>query len=87
MEWQPIETAPANGEFFGYCVNSKGQCWLEPRCRLNEDGVVEVYGWIDCGYEDFEPTPSFWRVTHWMPIPEPPKQIKSDDADEDLMYG
>jgi hypothetical protein len=36
---------------------------------------VVVTGWFDCGYgfKTFERTLSFHKITHWMPLPEPPK--------------
>lgn len=61
MYWQPIETAPRDGVTF-----------------LAWDGYAVLGAWyeIDCEYH-------YWAmdgdeidaadVTHWMPLPEPPK--------------
>jgi Protein of unknown function (DUF551) len=58
MKWQAIETAPKDGtEILGYCAI---------------DGIILVYwkssGWeYSWGYSNLEP-----KLTHWMPLPEPP---------------
>ncbi len=61
-EWQPIETAPKDGSEI---IGGDRGC-----------GDIEFYRWND---EDkkwlsrgdfYEPTN---ELTHWMPLPEPPK--------------
>ena len=67
-EWQPIETAPKNGEsvllYYGqeYCI-------MEGGCFKRERGYRKnvYYQWvaaIDMG--ELGPT-------HWMPLPKPPQ--------------
>ena len=58
-EWQPIETAPEEGEFLVYMPEG------EPKIQT---GVwhpnVKVIG----NHFLFD----MWPATHWMPLPEPP---------------
>ena len=42
-------------------ATTKGEVRDGYRCKLNEE-----YGWITKDYKDIE-------VTHWMPLPEPPR--------------
>ena len=64
-EWLPIETAPACGKYFigtngvRVCVATiwNGKaCWIVDSCSCEG-------GW---------PSPPFEKITHWMPMPEPP---------------
>lgn len=61
-EWQPIETAPRDGEEFlgwlGGDANVHEICyWSAP-----DDCWCNSYGWhLDA------------KLTHWMPLPEPPQ--------------
>lgn len=62
-EWKPIETAPEEG------------------CFLISDGHMVVYAarekgdyWDIAGYKWPAPQPKAkLGITHWMPLPEPPK--------------
>lgn len=66
--WQPIETAPFADEFLRNVVSclvygkqtgvQKGRAWRYP------DGTA--FGQAD-GFN------GEWGITHWMPLPEPPK--------------
>ena len=70
MEWQPIETAPKDGDCFLACM------WLKD----DERWFYQLIGWDVhaemCGRKEGwrnscgEPWEGF---THWMPLPEPPK--------------
>lgn len=66
----------------GYEAGRRGKpAWISVEDRLPEDGVdvltrravgmsVEAHcgwGWTEDGYH------TKWRVTHWMPLPEPPE--------------
>lgn len=78
ITWQPIETAPKDGtRFLGYRPISEGEWeyeafaiwwWYEnPRVKRS---------WFTCtdeadAYEVENEPPS-----HWMPLPEPPGEIK-----------
>jgi len=75
MEWQPIETAPSDG---------REAIVYRPRALLSGDKPVAVKRLIggnhhcwDCTVPDgetpYNPTDGACHVTHWMPIPEPPK--------------
>jgi hypothetical protein len=78
-QWQPIETAPKDRPILvsgGKVNNELGGCW-------KNDGWVKVY-WDN---EDWQEPEKRWQVcdtcyygvwvenpTHWMPLPEPPKE-------------
>ena len=68
MEWKPIDSAPRDGtaflgflpQFGGYIADQRIQ-----RCTWSGWGG----GVWDCQFEKGGRGP-----THWMPLPEPPKQ-------------
>ncbi len=65
MEWQPIETAPERGEVLitGLNGNVPGQGrWVAMAKRGS-------HGWYNGGDDTY----TFHPPTHWMPVPEPPK--------------
>ena len=84
MEWQPIETAPKDGsEIIGVYSNDYGYLdkptvygpWT---CRFERNkwmashdgiGVIEYMSDFGTEYKEAEMDP-----THWMPLPEPPKE-------------
>ena len=75
-EWQPIETAPKPGrgeEGFGRRVlllTDCGECTLQS-CRIG--------WWLDEWVSDGLARPIVamgYRVTHWTPLPEPPKEAE-----------
>jgi hypothetical protein len=64
MEWQPIETAPKNGEYVllwcGFPI-------------IGSRGVGKPQRGNHEWYEEQAGVNPIFNVTHWMPIPEPPK--------------
>ena len=73
MTWQPIETAPKDGaEYQAWVVNSRGQGFWEPRCRLDpEFGSFQIWGRVGYDEEGWDSS-VHWFATHWMPLPPPP---------------
>lgn len=82
MEWQPIETAPKDGtKFDAWCVNPEtggmGVRFADVQMRGDRSGFGLIlhskegvhWEYIESCHGIFPP----WRITHWMPIPEPPK--------------
>ncbi len=73
--WQPIETAPKDGSRFD--VWAKG--WLPAFDRF------EYRRFADCYWRDADSMGSWragivgvdrdWHPTHWMPLPNPPKEV------------
>lgn len=66
MEWMPIETAPKDGTsilIFEPCSN---------RCLYNRIYVVHYSdkSWAESDGEMY----SVFYPTHWMPLPNPPKE-------------
>lgn len=63
MEWQPIETAPRDRTI----IIVAHEFW-------NNVGLVQyVYPEGFCHYADGTKVDHQQRLTHWMPLPEPPK--------------
>ena len=63
MKWKPIETAPKNGEFM--ILASHGIPWP---AYGQADGVYSrAHGKVNDPSDRFS-----LKVTHWMPMPEPP---------------
>jgi hypothetical protein len=78
MDWQPIATAPKDGTtvlvwsrgvHFGECYD--GWTWANPH---------RVYEWSDgdCSDMPFDEQP-----THWMPLPESPRDSDTRPKDGD----
>ena len=75
MKWQPIETAPKDGQDVLLCRMNDGICLAMGVgsfgvCRPQYDGYQAGSGkpvWRDRAQEKLFPSP-----THWMPLPEPP---------------
>lgn len=74
-EWQPIETAPKEGE----CVLTQHEDDLYPAvafCVIDKDGKEYWCHELEGPEDDcdrpgrFEPL--YRRPTHWMPLPDPP---------------
>lgn len=63
--WQPIETAPKDGTSILVAVyEESGDYWGEDIVAWNPTN-----GWDSAGY-DWDHS----QITHWMPLPEPPKE-------------
>jgi hypothetical protein len=63
--WQPIETAPRDGEYFlAWNGNWRGLA------RFWEPNYEGDPPWVDETTQYIVPEP-----THWMPLPEPPEGI------------
>ena len=73
-EWQPIETAPKDGTeilLWGpYCERPSPAKWYDGKWCAYWDGfrVIESEGDFGTDYREFD------VPTHWMPLPDPPKQ-------------
>ena len=61
--WQPIATVPRDGTIVLVCCAGFWPCVTKWDASQN--------GWIDDG-ENITPE-NFWPLTHWMPLPETPK--------------
>ena len=67
-EWKPIKTAPLDGQckpFLAYSshINAMVVCYAVPS-RIS-GGVAAIVDWNASSFRD---------ATHWMPLPEPPKE-------------
>lgn len=73
MEWQPIETAPKDGKrillFHHYAVIGG---W---RNLWYRQGGADMHGWV-C--TEGEIGNQIRGVTHWMELPQDPKEIEDD---------
>ncbi len=87
MEWQPIDTAPRDGsqvlfylgtnwvssnDIIGWSQDDYDIVigwWCEPNwlCGLCEEGSADTEGYGSA-------TNIYVSPTHWMPLPEPPKE-------------
>ena len=65
-EWQPIETAPKNGELILLSPAFDRPYAIGRWAWEYGDGLwfMDSVGTL-CG---------IWKPTHWMPLPEPPKE-------------
>ena len=61
-EWQPIETAPKEGAWVLVYADGAINCAYVEAGKLPED-------WTRPANPNVLP----WAVTHWMPLPNPPK--------------
>ena len=67
-EWKPIETAPRDRQiliFTGMAIYSA--CWVKNMFNYDEAWLVAAYG--GDGDQLIVKNP-----THWMPLPEPPRE-------------
>ena len=65
MEWQPISTAPKDGRrVLVWIADTSFTGCAFAHLWFYEDG--DLGGGVDGFTGD-------WNVTHWMPLPEPPK--------------
>jgi len=84
MKWQPIETAPRNGEEFqAWCVlEAEGrrsrklhpEGWWESKCKFDPESENFLF-WdrVDYDHYDWDFYP-YIIPTHWMPQPKQPDQ-------------
>jgi hypothetical protein len=80
MEWQPISTAPKDGtEIIGMYVHIETQV-VHNVFWMGEDDTDE-HGNADIGWWTYEygevgrlKLDGWMTPTHWMPLPEPPKE-------------
>jgi hypothetical protein len=68
-EWQPIETAPSEGQFLGFWE----YVYYGDRDRTCGIEVAERGDYNSSWIMDHEGAHQPGIYTHWMPLPEPPK--------------
>lgn len=59
-EWQPIETAPKDGRSF--LVGVEDREFIDRAFFIMDDQLIIIGG--------------RYKPTHWMPLPDPPKEQK-----------
>jgi hypothetical protein len=71
VNWQPIETAPRDQFVLVYARRPSRHhvCWDVAQCE-SPHGT-----WRDQSSHEIELYD--WRVTHWMPLPDPPSQERT----------
>lgn len=76
-EWQPIETAPKDGTeiiVYGQFAGEIGGVHKVPTIGVAmwDGGRTDYAGfeWDACGTDAYA---VWWKPTHWMQLPEPPK--------------
>lgn len=67
MEWKPIETAPKDGTHILGCPENRKNLAVEVSWNAHKRMWENDYA-----------TGGGWMLTHWMPLPEPPKEFKND---------
>jgi len=70
-DWQPIETAPKDGEFLAYDPIAKKHdiCHWEGSLGCFQVQCDGIFGPEE---DEFDGT----RATHWQPLPNPPKDTE-----------
>ena len=80
-EWQPIETAPADGTDILVVDNNQPGCpgGVADKCWAGNTAVAAWWGgegdrgkWI-CYMSMVEDPELHFHPTHWQPLPDPPK--------------
>ena len=76
--WKNILTAPKDGTIL-FLTDGQRMC----RGSWKQDWLTEEVGWFDEHYDDFSTGYSFGPLlpTHWMPLPDFPKEPKSEWID------
>jgi hypothetical protein len=69
MTWQPIETAPKGSHDVDFLVGAFGSIHVYTLVRWDAFGKFYEDYEIEYTAEDLAK-----RYTHWMPLPEPPKE-------------
>ncbi len=85
-EWQPIDTAPKDGtKILGWAADEEDGweimvvSWAEAQHDPESEFAEHDAGWngriLYPGHlsNDDDPCPPTFTITHWMPLPEPPK--------------
>jgi len=76
MEWISVEDEePPHGiEFQGWVKNFDSDIWFwEPRCIYDEDKGYGMWSRLDYDHDGWDFGLIHLKITHWMPLPEPPK--------------
>ena len=76
MDWQPIETAPMDGEpilIWKADERCVGEYMMSAYWDDRQDCYVPVGGMHKQGYYSNVAQRNQGYPTHWMPLPEPPK--------------
>jgi len=71
-DWQPIETAPKDGTEFLAAIqvhNTRGDEWWERHVVAVDDATGDLISDQPWSLGDY---------SHWMPLPDPPKEETSD---------
>lgn len=76
--WRPIASAPkdANTFLILYCPEDDSRWWAS--WQGGEWFGVDEYGLRRTGHSQGDDAVTGWFVTAWMPIPEPPSQIREE---------
>ncbi len=69
MEWQPIETAPRDGTNILVWWPSEMHCPVTAHYSTGKWTNEPGFAWKFTGWGQEKKT----EPTHWMPLPEPPK--------------
>lgn len=72
MEWQPIETAPKNEYVLVFCPGAEEASQIMICGLLVFEGDPDPPDWYELNCDE-RPSPLDVDVTHWMPLPNPPK--------------
>lgn len=67
MDWQPIETAPLDVPILGFCPSG-------PAVIEGHDYQGGTISWWVENSHGFNEDGQVLDVTHWMPLPDPPKE-------------
>lgn len=77
-EWQPIETAPRDGTRVLVWVPKYAEHFVAALMTCPDDGDQQ---WIVARFHEPKISVIAPSPTHWMPLPEPPPDKRSDYRD------